>query len=202
MVAVPPHNVLERIGQLREGHLSRHPHQPPHLGVGVGQRDPQRQRLAGHVGLAPPRRLLRLHVGDRTASVVHAIRRAVRRSSLHAVSCGLDVTAGGSGLRLLQGRDLAGVLATLCAFPGVLELAAVLFGPLGHHALCPRWQPAVRDPEILDAHRGLVAAVLGMEVGRPVIPEVHPDHDAVEAADLRHRQRPAAAGTAPLGSCR
>jgi len=90
-----------------------------------------------------------------------------------------------SWLRLLQGRDLAGVLAELSALPGVLELAAVLLGPFGHHALGSRRQTAVRDLEILDAHRGLVAAVLGMEMGRPMVPEVHADHDAVRSGRLQ-----------------
>lgn len=37
---------------------------------------------------------------------------------------------------------------------------------------------ALRDPEVLDAHGGLVLAVLGMEVGRQVVSEVHLDHDS------------------------
>ena len=98
--------------------------------------------------------------------------------------------------------DLAGVLVPLHAVPGLFKLTAVLFGPLEDHAFGSWRQPALCDPEVFDAHRSLASTVFGMEVGPPVFPEVHPDDDAVEATDLRHRLGPEALGTAPLGSCR
>ena len=90
----------------------------------------------------------------------------------------------------------------LHAVPGLFKLAAVLVGPLGHHALGSWGQQALRDSELVDFHDGLAVAVLDVEVRRPVVPVEHPDHDPVEAADLRHPQHPAVPGTVPRASCR
>ena len=36
---------------------------------------------------------------------------------------------------------------------------------------------------------GFVAGVFGVEMGRGVVPDVHPDDDAGEPAELRHLRR-------------
>jgi hypothetical protein len=69
--------------------------------------------------------------------------------SVAVVWAALVPESGEAGL-LLQGRDLAGVLSAFRSAPGLFELAAVLLGPLGHHALSPSRQPALLDPQFDD----------------------------------------------------
>ena len=59
---------------------------------------------------------------------------------------GEEVSLEDLGLRLLQRRDSAGVLAALHAAPSLFEFAAVPAAPLKHYALGSRCQPSFRDP--------------------------------------------------------
>jgi len=63
----------------------------------------------------------------------------------------------------------------------------MLGGPFDRETQSTRWKPPVEDLKAPDRDLNLEFAVHGVEVGRVVIIEVHPDDDPKEARDLRHR---------------
>ena len=59
-------------------------------------------------------------------------------------------------------------------------------GPLCDQAHCPWRELPVDDRERRNVDPGFEGALLGVEMRRSVVSEVHPDHNAVEPAELRH----------------
>src|ERR1019366_2484308 len=76
--------------------------------------------------------------------------------------------------------------ATLCAGPVCFELATVQIGPLRHELERASRQITDQHLAATDRDHRVVLGVLGMEMGRFVIVEVHRDRDAVEEADPGH----------------
>ena len=92
----------------------------------------------------------------------------------------------GSTACLLQWSDLAGSLVTPCAFPCDEQIRLMERSPLDYEAKRPRRKAPSKHGEVLDTDNGLRAAVLGVEMGWAMLPEVHANDDAVEPADFRH----------------
>ncbi len=73
-----------------------------------------------------------------------------------------------------------------CAFPCDEQIRLMERSPLDYEAKRPRRKAPSKHGEVLDTDNGLRAAVLGVEMGWAMLPEVHANDDAVEPADFRH----------------
>jgi len=62
--------------------------------------------------------------------------------------------------------------------------------PLDDQTRSARRKPTGEQREVLDGEERLVGAVVRVKMGRRVVVEEHPDHDAVKPAELRHPSRP------------
>jgi hypothetical protein len=88
----------------------------------------------------------------------------------------------------------------LGAFPIGDQFVAMDRRPLSHHPQRSIRQRPAQDLARRDHHDRLVPRIDGVKMGRGVIREVHPNHDAVEATDRRHTERIPPAADAPLVS--
>jgi len=91
---------------------------------------------------------------------------------------------------LSQGLDRNQRPLSARAIPVVAKLRSTKFSPLDHQTTRPHRKLACDQLKGLDVDRRLVLAISGMEVGpsqMPILVVIHPDRDAVEAADSRHR---------------
>jgi hypothetical protein len=87
---------------------------------------------------------------------------------------------------LRQWVDRLGGAAILCVCPVRFELDAVQSGPLCDEFERARRQITDQHLAAIDRDHGMVLGILGMEMWRFVIVEVHRDRDAVEEADPGH----------------
>ena len=90
--------------------------------------------------------------------------------------------------RSLRWRDLSGTLTTLRFPPSFCEFMAIIRRPLEHHALYLRRKVALVDLQCFNVYRGFMAPAFDVEVRLAVVSPVNPDHDSMEAADLRQRR--------------
>ena len=70
--------------------------------------------------------------------------------------------------------------------PTLPVVLADAVSPFGHHPERTSRQVATENSERVDIDENLVLSVLGVKVGRIVVVVEDPDHDSVEATDLRH----------------
>lgn len=103
-------------------------------------------------------------------------------------------------LILRQRVDRLRVAAALRADPVSFELAAVQISPLRYEFERTSRQPADEYIAAPDRDHGVVLGVLGVEMGRFVIVEIHRDRDAVEEADPGHLAIMTGAWDGPVGS--
>lgn len=90
-----------------------------------------------------------------------------------------------------------------CPLPLLREFLLVKGRPFRHETHRARRQPSRDNCKAVYRDPCLEFCVLGMEVRRRVIGEIHLDRDAVETADLRHpRESLGAPGTTPQATCR
>jgi hypothetical protein len=87
---------------------------------------------------------------------------------------------------LRQRVDGLGRTSVLSHLPICFQLLAVQTRPLGHELERASRETAHKHLIAADDNRRVMLGVLGVEVGRIVIVEVHRDHDSVEEADARH----------------
>jgi len=87
---------------------------------------------------------------------------------------------------LRQRVDRLGSAAVLRALPISFQFLAVQTCPLVHEPECTTRQRADDHRPVANRDRGMMLGVLGVEMGRVVVIEVHRDHDAVEEADPGH----------------
>jgi hypothetical protein len=64
----------------------------------------------------------------------------------------------------------------------------VQFGPIENQLLCSPGKNALKNLERLNVDRGFKLPVLGMEMGRSMFIEKHPNEDAIECTDYGHIQ--------------
>ena len=72
------------------------------------------------------------------------------------------------------------------AAPVHQELLPMECSPFEHQRQDRRLQFSIQNPNGIDLHLTLRATVAGVEMGRFVVEEVHPNDDAKEARDFRH----------------
>ena len=74
--------------------------------------------------------------------------------------------------------------------PSGPEFRIAASGPFDDQTVGARGETALQYRQVVHGDRRLVAPVSGVKVRRPMVVVVDADHDAIEAADLRHPLAP------------
>lgn len=88
--------------------------------------------------------------------------------------------------RLAKGLDRNDALGLLGSLPVGAQLVSVEEHPLLDEACGRARKAAAKERAVVDPHLSLILAIDGVDMRRPVVTEVHVDHNPVELAQPRH----------------